>query len=210
MPRDTSRREQLAEAATDYVLAHGLVGLSLRPLAAALGTSDRMLLYHFDSKDDLVATVLRVSSDRSAAEVRALPPAPDVRRAVLGLWTMVTSPPLARCQRMYVEAAALGLFGQEPYASVVREANLVWVEAVADHLVASGSPRGRAGRAVALLDATLMGFQLDLPLDTGDPVQEQAVRDLADAVAAISDGPGHLSGPCTATSAPAGSGQGRA
>ncbi len=40
----TERREQLAEQATDYVLEHGLLGLSLRPLAAALGTSDRMLL----------------------------------------------------------------------------------------------------------------------------------------------------------------------
>lgn len=185
MPKRTGRREELAEAATDYVLAHGLVGLSLRPLAAGLGTSDRMLLYHFDSKDELVATVLRVSNDRSVAEIRALTPASDVRRAVLDLWAMVTSPRLARCQRMYVEAAALGLFGKEPYATVVREANRVWVAAVADHLVASGTPRDRATRAVALLDAALMGFQLDLPLDAGDAVQEQAVRDLADAVAAI-------------------------
>ena len=86
---------------------------------------------------------------------------------------------------MYVEAAALGLFGREPYASVVREANKLWVAAVADHLVASGTPKTLASRAVALLDATLMGFLLDLPLDAGDPVQEQAVCDLADAVAAI-------------------------
>jgi AcrR family transcriptional regulator len=189
MTKRTGRREELAQAATDYVLAHGLVGLSLRPLAAEIGTSDRMLLYHFESKDDLVATVLRVSNDRSVAEVRALPPAPDVRGAVLGLWATVTSPRLASCQRMYVEAAALGLFGQEPYATVVREANRLWVAAVADHLVASGTPRDRATRAVALLDAALMGFQLDLPLAEGDPVQEQAVRDLADAVSAIA-GPG--------------------
>jgi AcrR family transcriptional regulator len=185
MPSGNDRRERLAQAATDYVLAHGLVGLSLRPLAAALGTSDRMLLYHFGTKDDLVARVLRLANDRSVAEVRRLPPASDVRTAVLGLWQTVTSPRLASCQRAYVEAAALGLFGQEPYASVVREANLVWVAAVADHLVESGTPRDRATRAVALLDAALMGFQLDLPLDAGDPVQEQAVRDLADAVAAI-------------------------
>src|SRR3954447_26012850 len=60
MPRVTGRRESVANAATDYVLEHGLIGLSLRPLAAALGTSDRMLLYHFEGKDDLVATVLRL------------------------------------------------------------------------------------------------------------------------------------------------------
>ena len=189
MVRDTSRRDEVAEAATDYVLEHGLVGLSLRPMAAELGTSDRMLLYHFASKDDLVATVLRVSNDRSVAVIRAMPASPDVRTAVLDLWAAMTTPRLARCQRMYVEAAALGLFGREPYASVVREANEVWTGAVADHLVASGTPRARGRRAVALLDATLMGFQLDLPLDLpldgGDPVLEQAVLDLADAVAGI-------------------------
>jgi AcrR family transcriptional regulator len=190
MVRATARRDEVTAAATDYVLEHGLVGLSLRPLAAQLGTSDRMLLYHFASKDDLVAAVLRESNDRSVAEIRALPPSPDVRTAVLDLWAAVTSPRLDRCQRMYVEAAALGLLGREPYASVVREANEVWTAAVADHLVASGTPRERARRAVALLDATLMGFQLDLPLDAGDPVLAQAVQDLADAVAAIAGGDG--------------------
>jgi AcrR family transcriptional regulator len=185
MPRQTARREQVAEAATDYVLEHGLVGLSLRPLAAELGTSDRMLLYHFDGKDDLVATVLRVSNDRSVARIRELEPADDVRAAVLGLWRAVTSPTLDRCQRLYLEAAALGLFGREPYVSVVREANEVWVATVAEHLVRSGAPPGQARRAVALLDAAFMGFQLDLPLDAGDPVLEQAVVDLADAVVAV-------------------------
>ena len=68
-----TRREELAEAATDYALEHGLIGLSLRPLAEALGTSDRMLLYHFRDKDDLVATILRTSTARSVESIRALP-----------------------------------------------------------------------------------------------------------------------------------------
>jgi AcrR family transcriptional regulator len=189
MARGSTRRDELARQATDYALAHGLVGLSLRPLAADLGTSDRMLLYHFTSKDDLVATILRVSNDRSVTEIRALPPATDVRAGVFDLWKAVRSPSLDRCQRMYVEAAALGLLGREPYASVVREANAVWVAAVAELLVASGMPPALGARAAALVDAAMMGFQLDQPLDAGDPVQEsvreQAVLDLADAVAAI-------------------------
>jgi AcrR family transcriptional regulator len=188
MPQETSRREQLAEQATDHVLEHGLIGLSLRPLAAALGTSDRMLLYHFGSKDDLVAAVLRVSNDRSVAQVRALPPSRDIRAAVRDLWEAMSSEQLHRCQRTYVEAAALGLFGSEPYASVVREGNAVWVGAVADHLVAAGARRDRAARATALLDAAFTGFLLDLPLDEGDPQQRQAVRDLTEAVAAVAHG----------------------
>src|SRR3954451_18113224 len=108
-----SRRDVLAGAATDYVLENGIIGLSLRPLAAAIGTSDRMLLYHFRDKDDLVATVLRVSNDRSVAEVRGLAVPRHVRGAVLDLWAAYTSGQLERCQRLYVEAAALGLLGRE-------------------------------------------------------------------------------------------------
>ena len=185
MPRDTARRAELAEEATDYALEHGLIGLSLRPLAAELGTSDRMLLYHFDGKDDLVATVLRTSVDRAVAEIRALPPSRDVRRAVLDLWRAATAERVDRCQRMYVEAAALGLLGREPYVSVVTEANERWVRALVDHLVASGARPQRARRAVALLDATFMGLQLDLPLDPAAPAIRRVVRDVADTVAAV-------------------------
>ena len=105
----TDRRQELADAATDYVLEHGLIGLTLRPLAAAIGTSDRMLLYHFRDKDDLVATVLRVASDQAVAEVAALPVVPGVRAAVLALWEASSDGLLERCQRLYVQAAALGL-----------------------------------------------------------------------------------------------------
>ena len=178
MSRDTARRDSLVAGATDFVLSNGLIGLSLRPLAAALETSDRMLLYHFGSKDDLVAAVLHEANDRAVSQIRALPPSGSVSQEVTALWAAVTSPDLDRCQRVYVEAAALGLFGKEPYVSVVRHANTAWVAAVADRLVTAGMPRDRADRAVILLDAALMGFQLDLPLESR-PAVEVVVRDLA-------------------------------
>src|SRR3954466_15078923 len=104
MPRETRGRDEIAEAATDYVLERGLIGLSLRPLASALGTSDRMLLYHFESKDDLVATILRTIVGRSAQNLRELPAPSDLRSAVIELWRAVSSGPQERCQRLYVEA----------------------------------------------------------------------------------------------------------
>jgi AcrR family transcriptional regulator len=188
MAHDTKRRTALAEAATDHVLQHGLVGLSLRPLAAALGTSDRMLLYHFADKDDLVATILRVSNDRSVREVDRLPAAPGVAEAVRSLWAALTTGPLDRCQRLYVEAAALGLLGREPYAGVVREANEAWIASLVALLRRSGCPQERARRAALLLEAALMGLHLDLPLDRDTPAVHQAVADLAEAVASIAGG----------------------
>ncbi|WP_238473534.1 TetR/AcrR family transcriptional regulator [Nocardioides cavernaquae] len=183
--KDPQRRAAWTEVATDYVLEHGLIGLSLRPLAAELGTSDRMLLYHFGSKDELVADVLRTSNDRGVAQIDALAPSTDLRAAVGDLWAAVQSEPADRCTRIYVEASALGLFGREPYASVVRRANALWTAALVGHLTRSGVTGPLAKRAAELIDAAFMGFQLDLPLDVDPDARARSVADLADAVAAL-------------------------
>jgi AcrR family transcriptional regulator len=185
--KDPQRRAAWTVASTDYVLSHGLIGLSLRPIAAELGTSDRMLLYHFGSKDALVADVLRESNHRAVAQVTALPASRDLYAAVGDLWATVHAEPTDRCTRLYVEAAALGLFGREPYASVVREANALWMAALVDHLERSDVKPVLAPRVAELLDAAFMGFQLDLPLDVDPADRARAVADLADAVAALAD-----------------------
>jgi AcrR family transcriptional regulator len=177
-----TRRDELAEGATDYVLERGLVGLSLRPLAEFLGTSDRMLLYHFADKDDLITTVLRTSNARSMQGIRDLPTSVDVRAAVVDLWRTVSRGDQQRCQRLYVEAAALGLFGREPYASEVREANASWMSALADHFAAAGVPRADSRRVAKLVDSAFVGLQMDQPLDS-PARQRRTVDDLADAVA---------------------------
>lgn len=183
MSVDPSRRDLLAERATDYALEHGLIGLSLRPLAADIGTSDRMLLYHFADKDDLVATILRISNDRSVACLEAVPPGDDLADGVRRLWHALRRGRLEQCQRLYVEAAALGLLGQEPYASVVKEANDRWMAALARHLEASGCPPGVSVRTANLVESVMVGLLLDQPL-TATSVQAQVVEDLVAALPA--------------------------
>ena len=176
-----TKRDELTEAATDYVLEHGLIGLSLRPLAAALGTSDRMLIYHFGSKDELIAAVLAASNDRSMAFITAMKPAPSLRQAVLDLWKTYSDGQVQRCQLMYVEAAALGLFGREPYASSIRESNAVWMAAMATHLQRSGVSAADAPRLADLIDATFNGVLLDRPLDD-EAESRTIIEDLAEAL----------------------------
>jgi AcrR family transcriptional regulator len=142
-----------------------------------------MLLYHFEDKDDLVATILRTTSERSVRSLRDLPLSPGLRHAVLDLWRAVTTGPQQRCQRLYVEAAALGLFGREPYATAVKETNASWVSAVAAHFRRVGLSATAARQVTLLVDATFMGLQLDEPLDSVAQ-QRRAVCDLADAVEA--------------------------
>lgn len=188
-PNTPGSRQQWTDAATDYVLEHGLIGLSLRPLAAALGTSDRMLIYRFGSKDVLVGEVLRTSNARATDYISRLPGSRDPRAAVRDLWAAVSHPAVDGCHRLYVEAAALRLFGQEPYASIVREINNEWRSAVVDHLTRSGLDGPAALRIATLVDAAFVGLRLDLPLGDDDGTQDVrvAVADLAAAVSLLGE-----------------------
>lgn len=182
-------RQQWTDAATDYVVENGLIGLSLRPLAAALGTSDRMLIYRFGNKDSLVAEVLRTSTARATEYVASLPGSKNPEAAVRDLWAAVSHPAVDGCHRLYVEAAALRLFGQEPYASIVRETNNEWRSAVVDHLTRSGLDGPAALRISILIDAAFVGLRLDLPLGdtTGNQDVDAAVADLAAAVSLLGE-----------------------
>ena len=179
-----SRRDELLDQVTDHVLGHGLIGLTLRPVAAAIGTSDRMLLYHFGSRDDLVAAVVTRTEDRAVAAVDALPPVEGVRAAVNRLWQAYQTEPLHGCMDLYVQAAATGLIGQEPYRSAVREANERWVGALRTYLIHCGTPTDRVARVVTLVDSSLFGFQLDLATDRPEELA-RGVDDLAAAAEAL-------------------------
>lgn len=182
------RRAELLQQATDHVLAHGLIGLTLRPLAAAVGTSDRMLVYHFGGRDALVSAVVAEATARATRVVGDLSPAASVHAAVVGLWEAYRREPLRACLTVYCQAAASGLIGQEPYRSDARRSNDLWAEALRGHLVASGSPAGRVERVVTLVDSALYGFHLDLTTDRPEEL-EQGVADLAAAAQAIATGP---------------------
>ena len=64
MVHDPDRRSALIMRLADHILAHGLGAASLRPLAAAAGTSDRMLLYYFPDKAAIIAAVLNEIAQR--------------------------------------------------------------------------------------------------------------------------------------------------
>jgi AcrR family transcriptional regulator len=182
-----TRRDELLESAADYVLQHGLIGMSLRPLAAALGTSDRMLLYHFTSRDQLVTSIVNLSTERATDVVRALPAARGIRPGVLRLWDAYRGDPLGPCVDVYVQAAATGLIGREPYRSVTRAGNERWSRALADYFRRCGAPPRRLARIVTLVDSTLLGFHLALATD--DPADlSRAVADLAGAAEAVATG----------------------
>src|SRR5215210_4177724 len=111
MPRDddtTSARERLLAAAMDHVAQHGVGNLSLRGLAAALGTSHRMLIYHFGSREGLLIEVIRAveAQQRVAPEAMLLDPQASQAETMRRMWARVADPTLWRNERLFFEVYA--------------------------------------------------------------------------------------------------------
>src|SRR6185503_130782 len=104
-PADPERRVRTLSNAADYVLEHGLEGLSLRPLAAALGTSTRMLLYDFESKEKLIDDVLAEIRRREAALLAELQAdaGADPGETLAAIWAWVTAEERAPFMRLFFE-----------------------------------------------------------------------------------------------------------
>src|SRR5262245_53234023 len=126
----TKRRDELIEKALQYFLKHGLAGLSLRPLAAKIGTSARLLVYHFGSKDGLVAAVMeevQARTQRSFA-ASAAPAAMKNRKGVMrAFWSWITHPANAPTMRLLFEVQALALQNPAAYARYLKGTSSGWL-----------------------------------------------------------------------------------
>jgi AcrR family transcriptional regulator len=155
------RRAELTDRALDYVLSHGLVGLSLRPLAAALGTSDRMLVYHFGSKEQLIGAVLDRAQQRLAAGMELPDPPPgNLRELVDHLWSALTSPAATRVTRLYLETCVLAVQDPARWRGAPERLRGPWRTPMRDGLVAFGVPADQADALADLILDTFDGLAL--------------------------------------------------
>lgn len=158
------RREELLERSYRYVLEHGLGSLSLRPLAAAVGSSPRVLLYLFESKDGLVRALLaRAREDELAALALGREPLPGSLPAVAeALWTWLAAPDRRALLTLWTESYARSLVEADgALAGFARATVLDWLA-----LLARADPSSTPEQRTAVL-AALRGALLDL-LATGD------------------------------------------
>lgn len=117
MTEATDKRAALIDRLADHILAEGLLSASLRPLAKAVGTSDRMLLYYFKDKDDLIAAVLDCIAARIMVLLdQASAPAPLPLDTLTPLLvTQVKSEQFWPYLRLWLEVAALSAGGDPLY-----------------------------------------------------------------------------------------------
>jgi AcrR family transcriptional regulator len=162
------RRAELLERITEYVAANGLAGLSLRPLAKAVGSSPRVLLYYFASKEDLIGEVLAQLRARQRAVFATLPrEAASYAQTVRGAWKLMSAPEHERVFRLFFEVYGLALQDPERYSEFLRGAVDDWIAYLAASKLDDGYSRKDARAIATVLLAGYRGFLLDL-LATGE------------------------------------------
>jgi len=139
-PKSQAKREALATQIADALLAEGVAQIPLRDLAARLGTSDRMLLYYFDDKTDLVEAAIAELSARMGAMLAEVTPA-DRRPPAEVLEStarFLLSSPVAPFMNVWADIAARGGRGEAPFQAMAArsvESSLAWLDgqlAIAD------------------------------------------------------------------------------
>ena len=174
------RQDELLELAYRYVLTRGLADMSLRPLAKAIGSSPRVLLFLYGSKDNLIRALLeRARADELAAVVafRETGSPADLIDSARQVWHWLSAESHRHLLGLWVEAYARSLVDPDgPWAHFAAQTVQDWLG-----LLAARQPprrRRRAGEAerTAVL-AVLRGAMLDL-LATGDVARTSRAVDL--------------------------------
>jgi AcrR family transcriptional regulator len=166
----SARQQELLERAYAYSLTHGLADLSLRPLATAIGSSPRVLLFLFDSKDGLIRALLaRARADeldllRRIQDQHDVAPGLDV--VARELWTWMSAAERRPLMTFWVEAYGRSLVAPEgPWADFARSTVDDWLELLKATQPDPDAVRSAARRTGVL--AMLRGALIDL-LATGD------------------------------------------
>jgi AcrR family transcriptional regulator len=154
------RKQELLDAVVAELARGGIGDRPLREIGAAVGTSHRMLIHHFGSREGLLTEVVRkVEADqRLFLESLEL----DPEQALGQVWQRVSDPALWPAERLFFECYARATRGEPPFASLLPGLVEDWLDVtVGLGLVWPGDERTERARARAGL-AMVRGLLLDL------------------------------------------------
>jgi AcrR family transcriptional regulator len=160
---DEQKRVELLERIVDYVMANGLSDLSLRPLADAVGSSPRVLLYYFGSKEELIAAVLGRARERQRTIFADLPRnAASYRETVRAAWDVMSARENEHVFRLFFEVYGLALQDSARYPGFLERAVDDWLDFLGAGALRDGYTAADARAIATVLLAGYRGFLLDL------------------------------------------------
>jgi AcrR family transcriptional regulator len=113
----TDARAEALDAVIDAIERNGLGARSLRDLARDAGTSHRMLIHHFGSRDGLLVAI--VSEVEARQRMLMGPTPPDDADALAAAWKRLTDRSLWPIERLFFECYARGAQGEPPFDRLI-------------------------------------------------------------------------------------------
>jgi AcrR family transcriptional regulator len=146
----------------DYVLANGITDLSLRPLAKALKTNARMLVYHFGSREGLMREILAGLRAREDAKIQAWFENGRKPRTISDFlcwyWRRISTPDAQAAGRLIFELYALALRNPRDYPGVLEDPLVYWRKLVRRAGVESKISKAEATLFLAAMRGLLLDF----------------------------------------------------
>ncbi|HWZ83794.1 MAG TPA: TetR/AcrR family transcriptional regulator [Terriglobales bacterium] len=172
-----TRPTELLDAIVAYLVQHGVAELSLRPLAQAVNSSPRVLLYYFGSKEELIVKALGRLREKQRGtfsvmrEARYDRPSDSCR----AIWNQMTSPQSERLFQFFFETYALGLRHPKRFGDFLHHAVEDWIEFIAAPAIRRGQTSDQARAFATIVIAGFRGFMLDYCASHDRPRIDRAV-----------------------------------
>ncbi|HEY1295743.1 MAG TPA: TetR/AcrR family transcriptional regulator [Chloroflexota bacterium] len=159
-----SARERLLAAVIDHIQQHGIADFSLREVAAGVGTSHRMLIYHFGSREGLLVAVVQAVEQAQRVFLADLLSDTDVTRgeAMRRMWRRLADPSLWPNERLFYELYVQALQGRPGTQGFLDDVVDAWVEPLVDLADRYGVERDEFRADTRLGVAVIRGLLLDL------------------------------------------------
>src|SRR3954463_2724346 len=155
-------RQRLLEAAIDHIATRGISDLSLRELAAAVGSSHRMLIHHFGGREGLLVAVVQAVEQAQRDGLADVIPDPGMALgdALRLWWRHISDERLWPNERLFFELYGQALQSRPGTVELLDGIVDAWLEPAATLLAGHGFTDGDAAARLGI--AVTRGLLLDL------------------------------------------------
>jgi AcrR family transcriptional regulator len=158
-----------------YATSAGIADKSLREIAAGIGTSHRMLLYHFGSREGLLVAIVSRVEQQQRDVLTALAGTGDASRVMLDLWRQVSDPRLRPNVALFFAVVGMAVQGVPGTTSLLDGLTTPWLDQAGEAARRLGFPPDPVILRLAV--ATARGLLLEL-LAGADPGEVDACYEL--------------------------------
>lgn len=167
-PFDYAKREKLVEQATEVLARTGVIDTSLRTLAAEMGTSARMLVYYFGSKEQLILAVMNGLQQQNVPEPVLYSTAEELRQWCLDDWHEITRGSQRSRLRILEQVFGAACGQNSPYARYTADTLAQLTHNAQLRMQAIGMPAHIAETRARLALAAIQGLVIEF-FTTDDP-----------------------------------------